>query len=164
MPLEQDWPLFGLRIETPRLSLSHPSDADLDGLNQVISQGIHDPSWMPFDIPWTDEAPEIRPRHSLQHWWRLRANWTPEDWTLPMMVREGDAIVGMQDLAGINFAISREVRFLAGTSAPGTRHRQGNAGRDPASGVRRTGDGPRDQRGLRGQPGVDRRVACPRLP
>ena len=109
MPLEQDWPLFGLRIETPRLSLSHPRDDELDALNALVSQGIHDPAQMPFDIPWTDEAPEIRPRHSLQHWWRLRANWTPEDWTLPMMVREGDAIVGMQDLAGINFAISREV-------------------------------------------------------
>ena len=109
MPLEQDWPLFGLRIDTPRLSLSHPRDDELDALNALVSQGIHDPAQMPFDIPWTDEAPEIRPRHSLQHWWRLRATWTPESWTLTMMVREGETIVGIQDLVGINYAISREV-------------------------------------------------------
>jgi len=109
MTLEQDWPLFGLRIETPRLSLSHPRDDELDALNALISQGIHDPAQMPFDIPWTDDPPEIRPRHSLQHWWRLRANWTPENWTLTMMVRDGETVVGIQDLAAIDFAISREV-------------------------------------------------------
>ena len=109
MPLERDWPLFGLRVRTPRLTLSHPKDDELDALNAVINRGIHDPQFMPFDIPWTDEAPEIRPRHSLQHWWRLRANWEPEKWMLTMMVREGDTVVGVQDMFGTNFALTKEV-------------------------------------------------------
>lgn len=109
MTLERDWPLFGLRIETPRLLLKYPADDELDALNAVISQGIHDPAWMPFDIPWTDEPLDIRPRHSLQHWWRLRANWTPEDWTLSMMVKEGETVVGIQAVGATNFAVRREV-------------------------------------------------------
>jgi RimJ/RimL family protein N-acetyltransferase len=109
MALDRDWPLFGLRVATPRLSLSHPRDDELDLLNAVISKGIHDPAWMPFEIAWTDDPPDIRPRHSLQHWWRLRANWTPESWTLTMMVKEGETVVGIQDVGATNFAITREV-------------------------------------------------------
>ena len=109
MALEREWPLFGLRVTTPRLTLSHPTDADLEVLNSVIDKGIHDPTWMPFDIPWTDEPPEIRPRNSLQHWWRLRANWQPGAWTLTMMVREGETVVGVQDMFAREFGLSREV-------------------------------------------------------
>lgn len=109
MTLERDWPLFGLRIQTPRLSLSHPDDTGLDALNAVIDNGIHDPSWMPFDIPWTDEPPQLRPRHSLQHWWRLRATWEPNKWTLTMMVTEGDSVVGIQAMFGSDFALTKVV-------------------------------------------------------
>jgi RimJ/RimL family protein N-acetyltransferase len=107
--LARDWPLFGLRVQTPSLILSHPTDADLELLNAVVEAGIHDPAMMPFDIPWTDEPPDIRPRHSLQHWWRLRATWQPEQWTLTMMVREGGTVVGVQDIFGVNFAGTKEV-------------------------------------------------------
>jgi RimJ/RimL family protein N-acetyltransferase len=91
------------------LTLTHPTDADLDALNSVIDEGVHDPSLMPFEIPWTDEPPDIRPRHSLQHWWGVRAGWQPEQWTLTMMVREGTTVVGVQSLIGKNFRITREV-------------------------------------------------------
>jgi RimJ/RimL family protein N-acetyltransferase len=107
--LEKDWPLFGLRIRTPRLTLSHPTDDELDALNAVIAEGIHDPSFMPFDIAWTDAPADIRPRQSLQHWWRTRASWEPDKWTLTMMVREGDAVVGVQDLMASDFSTRKEV-------------------------------------------------------
>jgi RimJ/RimL family protein N-acetyltransferase len=107
--LERDWPLVGLRIETPRLSLSYPADADLDRLNAVASRGIHDPAAMPFAIPWTDDPPEIRPRNSLQFWWRLRASWQPTKWMLTLMAKEGDNVVGVQDLLADDFAVTRSV-------------------------------------------------------
>src|ERR1700731_4092959 len=66
MSLERDWPLFGLWIQTPRLTLRYPTEADLGTLNALANQGIHDPSVMPFDTPWTDEPPEIRPRPCLR--------------------------------------------------------------------------------------------------
>jgi RimJ/RimL family protein N-acetyltransferase len=107
--LEQDWPLFGLRIETPRLTLVYPTDADLAALNDVARQGIHDPSVMPFDIPWTDDPPEIRPRNSLQFFWGLRASWKPDDWHLNFAVSEQGTIVGIQGMFAKNFAITRQV-------------------------------------------------------
>lgn len=109
MSLEHDWPLFGLRIETPRLTLSYPTDTDLAVLNMVANQGIHDADVMPFDIPWTDDPPDIRPRNSLQFWWGLRANWKRSNWHLAMMVREGDTVLGTQALFASDFAITRQV-------------------------------------------------------
>lgn len=109
MPLERDWPLFGLSVTTPRLILRHPNDLDLERLNAVVSQGIHDAAWMPFEFPWTDEPETMRPRHSLQHWWRTRAEWDAKKWTLTMMVSEGSTVVGVQDLMANNFAVTREV-------------------------------------------------------
>jgi RimJ/RimL family protein N-acetyltransferase len=107
--LERDWPLFQLRIETPRLVLSYPTDADLDALNRVVDVGIHDPQVMPFAMPWTDDPPGVRPRHSLQFWWGSRATWKPEKWTLTMMVSTGNDVVGVQDLIATDFDISRQV-------------------------------------------------------
>jgi RimJ/RimL family protein N-acetyltransferase len=107
--LERDWPLVGLRIETPHLSLSYPTDADLDTLNAVAGRGIHDPALMPFAIPWTDDPPEVRRRSSLQFWWGLRASWQPTKWMLTLMAKEGDTVVGVQDLLADDFAVTRQV-------------------------------------------------------
>jgi RimJ/RimL family protein N-acetyltransferase len=109
MTLERDWPLFGLRIKTPRLTLSYPADADLDTLNTLASQGIHDPGLMPFVVPWTDDPPEIRPQNSLKFWWGARANWQPSGWHLVMMVKDGDRVVGVQGMFAAHFAIKRQV-------------------------------------------------------
>jgi RimJ/RimL family protein N-acetyltransferase len=109
MSLERDWPLFGLSIETPRLTLHYPTDDGLAALNNLASQGIHDPDVMPFDIPWTDEPPETRPQHSLQFYWGTRANWKPTSWHITMMVKEGDAVVGAQGMVASDFAVKRQV-------------------------------------------------------
>jgi RimJ/RimL family protein N-acetyltransferase len=107
--LVRDWPLFGLRLETPRLMLSYPTDADFEALNAVVDRGIHDPELMPFAIPWTDDPPDVRPRNSLQFWWGLRAGWKPAQWHLPLVVREGGEVVGVQSLHGTDFAVTRQV-------------------------------------------------------
>jgi RimJ/RimL family protein N-acetyltransferase len=107
--LQDDWPLFRLQIETPRVQLRYPTDDDLDRINAVASTGIHDPCTMPFEIPWTDDPPEIRPRNTLQYLWGLRASWKPSDWVLPLVVREQDTVVGIQELRGKDFAITRQV-------------------------------------------------------
>ena len=109
MNLERDWPLFGLWIQTPRLTLRYPSDADLGALNALANQGIHDPDVMPFDTPWTDDAPAIRPRNSLQFYWGARANWKPTNWHLTMMVKEGDSVVGVQGMIATDFGIKQQV-------------------------------------------------------
>ena len=103
------WPLFDLRISTPRLELRYPSDADLLALAELLSEGIHDPTAMPFSEPWTRaESPELE-RNALKFWWSRRASIAPEDWTLPFAVLDGGAVVGVQDVGAKQFAITRAV-------------------------------------------------------
>lgn len=102
-------PLFGLRVKTPRLSIEMPVDEDLLELLEVIEGGVHDPSWMPFRIAWTDTPKPQRERDSLAHWWRIRANWSPSAWTWCGAVRAGDHLVGIQDLVAEDFSAVHEV-------------------------------------------------------
>jgi RimJ/RimL family protein N-acetyltransferase len=107
--LTRHLPLFGLSIRTPRLTISMPTDPELLELLALIEDGIHDPSWMPFRIGWTDVPQPQRNRESLAHWWRLRAQWTPQDWSWCGAVRCDGELVGVQDLMAKDFGLLREV-------------------------------------------------------
>ena len=103
------WPLFDLRIRTPRLEIRLPTDDDLYRLLAAIDAGIHDPGTMPFSIPWTDAAPPARHRQSLQWWWSQRARWDPADWSFTGAVFVDGSPVGVQDLAATWFTVLRTV-------------------------------------------------------
>jgi RimJ/RimL family protein N-acetyltransferase len=107
-PLAHFWPLFGLRIETPRLQLRLGRDDDFPEALALINDGIHDPSVMPFDAPWTDGPPDRRARGALQHWWLTRANVEPESWMLNFFVYAEGALIGSQGIVGSNFLTLRE--------------------------------------------------------
>ncbi|MEV5594128.1 GNAT family protein [Streptomyces sp. NPDC052496] len=128
-PHRHHWPLYGLRIRTPRLELRLPDLALLDELAAVAADGVHDAAEMPFTVPWTDAAPEERGRATFQHVLATVAQWTPESWTLSLAVaredrREGrperlpedqpedrpeGRVVGRQDMVGTAFGVTREV-------------------------------------------------------
>lgn len=119
----RNWPLFGLRLRTPRLELRLASLADLDELADLAAEGVHDPEVMPFGVPWTDVPPDQRARNLLQfHLGQLGA-WSPRDWTLNLVVDSGGTIVGTQGLSGRDFALLREVR--TGSWLGQRYHRQG---------------------------------------
>jgi RimJ/RimL family protein N-acetyltransferase len=103
------WPLFGLRVETPALTLRYPDDDDAVALADLAAEGIHDPGWMPFSMPWTDVPPPRLQRESLQHIWRTRAEWTPQRWHLPMAVVVGGDIVGVQGMHAEHYPTLRAV-------------------------------------------------------
>jgi RimJ/RimL family protein N-acetyltransferase len=104
-----DWPLFDLRIRTPRIELRPPDDADAQALANLAATGIHDPDEMPFEVPWTDlPAPELR-RGALQFYWRQRAEWTTDHWHLPFAVFEDGELVGTQSLDADWFSALRTV-------------------------------------------------------
>jgi hypothetical protein len=47
---------------TPRLELRYVDDELGAELAELATQGIHDPGFMPFSVPWTDaEVEHIRP-------------------------------------------------------------------------------------------------------
>jgi len=103
------WPLFELRIVTPRLELRPPSDEDLAALADAAAQGIHDPEYMPFGIPWTEGGPEAAARNTLQFNWRIRAEWKPEAWHLSLVTIVDGRVVGMQGIGAKDFALTRTV-------------------------------------------------------
>lgn len=103
------WPLFGLRLRTPRLELRLPGPKELDELADTALDGVHPPDEMPFATPWTHTPREELGGRLLQWQWKMLAEWTPENWNLPLaVVHEGRAI-GVQELAGRDFAVVREV-------------------------------------------------------
>jgi len=103
------WPLFDLRIRTPRLELRLPTDDDLEDVVALVAGGIHDPDEMPFSFPWTQHDPPDLQRFALQYHWRVRAETTPEQWALPFSVFEDGQMIGQQDIAADGFARRRVV-------------------------------------------------------
>jgi len=105
--LETHWPLFGLAVRTPRLELRHPDDGMECELAGVAADGIHDPEFMPFSIPWTDVSPPEQQRNTMQFFWRMRADWKPDDWHLVMAVVIDGEAAGVQGATGAHFAERR---------------------------------------------------------
>ncbi len=60
--MDDMWPLFQLRLQTPMLELRLPTDSDLADLASLAAAGVHDPEDQPFAVPWTDAAPADRAR------------------------------------------------------------------------------------------------------
>ncbi len=103
------WPLFGLRVRTPRVELRPPDDDDIVALAELAARGVHDPDFMPFEVTWTDvESPELE-RNTLQFFWRQRAEWTVDEWHLPMATVVEGEIVGTQGITGKHFGKTRVV-------------------------------------------------------
>jgi len=103
------WPLFDLRLRTPRLELRSPTDDDLFGLLEVAQGGVHDAHEMPFGVAWTDLAPPAFERQFLQYFWGSRASWRPDAWHLPLAVVMDDRPIGIQELRATDFRILRMV-------------------------------------------------------
>jgi RimJ/RimL family protein N-acetyltransferase len=106
---DAQWPLFDLRVRTPRLEIRLPTDPDLYRLNELVDLGVHEQSAMPFTIPWTDTPTPRRHRESLRFWWSARADWSPESWNFTGAVFVDGTPVGVQDLMAKNFARLRTV-------------------------------------------------------
>jgi RimJ/RimL family protein N-acetyltransferase len=109
MDLLDAWPLFGLRLRTPRLELRPVRDEDVPGLVDAALAGIHDPAVMPFAVPWTDAEPDVLRRELARFVWRQRASIRPDTWTLQLAVLHEGRPVGVQDLSTADFAELRTV-------------------------------------------------------
>ena len=103
------WPLFDLRIRTAHLELRAPTDEDLMRLVAVASRGVHDPTEMPFLVPWTDLEPPEFERSFLRFYWGTRASWSRDDWHLPLVVLLDGEPVGVQGIGARDFSVRRVV-------------------------------------------------------
>jgi len=109
MDLNQVWPLFGLRLMTPRLELRPLRDEDLPRLVDVALSGVHDPARMPFGVPWTDAEPTTLAHSLAQHHWKLRSGASRGSWGVSFTVLHEGTPVGVQELHARRFAARRTV-------------------------------------------------------
>lgn len=103
------WPLFDLRVVTPRLELRYIDDALAAELASVAGQGIHDAAFMPFMMPWTDvDSPQLE-RNTMQWYWKCRAETSASRFHLALaVIVEGEA-VGTTTLDATDFPVSRRL-------------------------------------------------------
>ncbi|MFH9298795.1 GNAT family N-acetyltransferase [Streptomyces sp. NPDC017520] len=103
------WPLYRLRLRTPRLELRLPGLGLLDEMASVAAHGVHGPDRMPFSVPWTDGTPDEVGRAVFQHVLGTVADWSAQDWTLSLAVLHEGEVIGRQDLMGRRFGVRRQV-------------------------------------------------------
>lgn len=105
------WPVFGLRLHTPRLELRVPTDGDLHALAALARRGVHLPGETPFVNDWTSLPSPAFERRFLQYFWGIRAEWGGERWRLPFGAFTADGEpVGIQQIEATGFAVRRTVR------------------------------------------------------
>jgi RimJ/RimL family protein N-acetyltransferase len=101
------WPLFDLEVRTPRLTLRAVTDELAVELAALAARGIHDPSTMPFAVPWTDvPSPELE-RNTLQFYWRLRSELGPASWNLALAAIVDGVVVGTTGPFAHDFGVTR---------------------------------------------------------
>ncbi|MFB9659697.1 GNAT family N-acetyltransferase [Glycomyces mayteni] len=101
-------PAYRIRLRTERLELRLPDLDDLAALADRAAEGVHDPDFQPFKNAWTEEAPLARGRTAILWNLRLLSGITPERWCLPFVAVHDGQVVGKQDLAAKQFALTRE--------------------------------------------------------
>jgi RimJ/RimL family protein N-acetyltransferase len=103
------WPLARLRLLTPDLELRLGTPDDVEALAGLAAAGVHKPHVQPFVVPWTDAPPADRALSTLQFQWRQWGAWTPQHWSLDLVVLREGAVVGTQGVSAKEFAVLREV-------------------------------------------------------
>lgn len=104
------WPLFGLRVRTPRLELRYPDDDLAAEVADLAARGITEPGFRPFLRQWDAVPPPHQQRNTLQHLWRGRGCWTPASWICPLAVVVDGRVAGLQSVEADDFASRRTVR------------------------------------------------------
>ncbi len=96
------WPLFDLRVITPRVTLKLITD---DRLAELIDVG-RDIDGAPgvFAGPWATLPDPERARSFATFHWACRANWSVDDWHLTLVAFIDDHPVGVQDVSSKAFA------------------------------------------------------------
>ncbi|MEU6250914.1 GNAT family protein [Glycomyces sp. NPDC047010] len=101
-------PVYRIRLRTERLELRLPDHDDLAALAGQAAAGVHDPDFQPFKNAWTEAEPLTRGRTAVLWNLRLLSGITPERWCLPFVAVRDGQVVGKQDLAAKQYALTRE--------------------------------------------------------
>ena len=104
------WPVWGIRIRTPRLEMRPVREAEVIDLVELAAHGVHDPATMPFSVPWTDLPSPQRERSSLAFHARNWAELSPRSWRLAFAAyADGGGCIGTADLGSQEPGVTRTV-------------------------------------------------------
>jgi RimJ/RimL family protein N-acetyltransferase len=103
------WPLFDLRLRTPRLELRLPTDDDLLALLRLAHAGVVEEGQTVFAVPWHELPSPAFERQFLLHWWASRGRWSPTNWGLGLAVVADGQPIGVQDVIARDFSVRRTV-------------------------------------------------------
>lgn len=116
--LEEVWPPFGLRIESPRLVLRVIRETDYPQYVAAATSGVTRTENNPFAVAWNEKPPGELVRSSLPWLWSTRSRIGPDDWYLMLGVflkgaaDSGPAaqrLIGMQDCSAADWRVLRTV-------------------------------------------------------
>ncbi len=116
--MSHPWPLFDLRLRTPRLELRLPDDDDVLALCEVARAGIADEGRDVFLVPWHELPSPAFERNFLLHHWKSRGGWDPERWSIQFAVVADGSPVGVQEIGARDFATRRVVSSGSWMGAP----------------------------------------------
>ncbi len=103
----QLWAPFALQVRCGDLELQAITDEDMPALVHLVQQGLHEPGRMPFAQPWTEAPADLLPHNCAAYWWSTRTSFSPERWTLDLLVRVNGEIVGVQGFNTIDYLVVR---------------------------------------------------------
>ncbi|HET7174323.1 MAG TPA: GNAT family N-acetyltransferase [Nocardioidaceae bacterium] len=103
--LEEIWPPFALRVACGPIELRAIRDDDIPELVALVEGGIHHPDAMPFSFPWTTNPDVVR--ETARYYWRNRSEFGPDKWSLQLVVRHRDEIVGIQGIETEHYLVTR---------------------------------------------------------
>ncbi len=101
------FPVLGLRITAGDLVLHGIDDDTIAELAELAGRGVHPPELMPFSHPWTDTPPERFALSFAQYHWGVRAAFSPDDWSLDLVVRWQGEVVGTQGFRAHHYLLTR---------------------------------------------------------
>jgi len=94
--LEEIWPPFGLRIESPRLELRVVRETDFPAYAAAAASGVTHTSRNPFRFAWNEKGPKDLVKASLPFLWSTRPSIGPDHWYLAfgIFVKDADGAEG----------------------------------------------------------------------
>lgn len=113
------FPYMSVKILCGELTLSAMTPNDVGALIAAADEGVViDGAPYPFVTDWATLPRQTRIDNSARFYFSKWASFTVEGWTLLMVAREGDKVVGAQDLMGGDFRLLRRAETGSWLAAP----------------------------------------------
>lgn len=103
-PLIAAFAPFGLQVDAGRVRMRLLRDSDFPAYAALLREPIFADENADHVFGWYRVEPEQRVTQALQFQWSLRAQVSPQSWTLPLGVFVDGRLVGCQDVAARDFA------------------------------------------------------------